>query len=544
MIYSLILKHSLVFYALFGYSHAGPVFSTDDLGYDENGKLDSYHLVYPTSNAKKNCPVTNARVSSHGIIKTALDGDALKLVFPDFVEDGGSADNGSDTRCVAACLERGTDRSVAGYPMSHKVWKGDIKDQDSFLKWFSASCTSIEVCLMNYVSEESNIDIFWINHQKEEVQVNTLSYGERNTRCFTSYLGHEFTVKTTDGVYLDGFTVEYPLTRFFGKLPAPDFSVTPGQYDRQIESTLRNEWSRHEVPKRTFSPLGFSKGRLPNDVFASMGAFYYNNRKEKCREEWQGKGVYVNWWESEVFFIQVPWGMKDIWQNRLSSLVSAWVGEPVEQTVMYGLRQYQSGARLLTHVDRLNTHVVSLIVNVAQGNLTQDWPVEVFDHGGRLHEVVMKPGDIVYYESAKNLHSRNRPLMGKNGYYVNLFTHYRPRNMDEQWYKLSTPVGREPLMEVEGSCKVPANDTEHNGYGAVKCDDARLGKFLSPTLFVAKSPDDLIEWWRRTGPNNIVLEVDNNGIGATDQDYVSEDGTNYIADENHVDNTVEGSDEL
>jgi hypothetical protein len=31
-------------------------------------------------------------------------------------------------------------------------------------------------------------------------------------------------------------------------------------------------------------------------------------------------------------------------------------------------------------------------VNIAQGNLSQDWPVEVFDHYGRLHEVVMEPG--------------------------------------------------------------------------------------------------------------------------------------------------------
>jgi hypothetical protein len=30
--------------------------------------------------------------------------------------------------------------------------------------------------------------------------------------------------------------------------------------------------------KRTFTPLGFSKGRLPDDVFASMREFYYNNR--------------------------------------------------------------------------------------------------------------------------------------------------------------------------------------------------------------------------------------------------------------------------
>ena len=70
----------------------------------------------------------------------------------------------------------------------------------------------------------------------------------------------------------------------------------------------------------------------------------------------------------------------------LLDLVEAWAGVPVEQTVMYGLRQYETGARLLTHVDRITTHAVSLIVNVAQGNLTEPWPVEVQDHMDRLHE--------------------------------------------------------------------------------------------------------------------------------------------------------------
>lgn len=66
----------------------------------------------------------------------------------------------------------------------------------------------------------------------------------------------------------------------------------------EIIETLENEWTRHNVVKRTFSPLGFQKGRLPNDVFASMGAFYYNNRHHKVFEEWGDRGVFVNWYES------------------------------------------------------------------------------------------------------------------------------------------------------------------------------------------------------------------------------------------------------
>jgi len=27
-------------------------------------------------------------------------------------------------------------------------------------------------------------------------------------------------------------------------------------------------------------------------------------------EEWGGKGLYVNWWETDVYFIPMPWDLK------------------------------------------------------------------------------------------------------------------------------------------------------------------------------------------------------------------------------------------
>ena len=79
---------------------------------------------------------------------------------------------------------------------------------------------------------------------------------------------------------------------------------------------------------------------------------------------------------------------------------------------------------MLSHVDKIVTHAVSLIINIAQFNVTEPWMVEIYDHANRLHEIEMEPGDIVYYESAKLLHGRMKPLTGPGSYYVNLFAHY------------------------------------------------------------------------------------------------------------------------
>lgn len=502
------------------------------LTYDENGRLASYHLVFPLGNIAKNCPAIET--NRYGIQLAALQGEALEMVFPGYDD---SSDQ--DSPCVAACLERGAERTIAGYAMPDKLYDASTADI-SFGSWIVDNCAAVEVCLMNYVDEEYDLENYWIPPSGEEPKLGqVLKYGERNTKCFHSYLGHKFQVKNSrDGSIVANYTVEFPMTLGFGQNPRHKQDIQPRQFDGTIKSTLQSEWEKKNIPQRTFSPLGFAKGRLPNDVFAAMGAFYYNNRQNKQIEEWKGKGVFVNWWESDVFFIQIPWHMKDKWQHRLADIVSAWVGIPVEQTVMYGLRQYESGARLLTHVDRLHTHVVSLIVNVAQGNLNEEWPVEVFDHYGRLHEVVMEPGDVVYYESAKNLHSRNRPLTGENAYYVNLFTHYRPVGEGDEWYKLPTSNGSEAVMEAEGECRVPpqvvSKETEYLGYGRVKCDDPRLGRNISPSLFVAKSHEDLIEWWERTAPAVITsngIDMDESEIQPyvdDDDEYVDADGKDEL----------------
>lgn len=223
---------------------------------------------------------------------------------------------------------------------------------------------------------------------------------------------------------------------------------------------------------------------------------YHSNPPHRLMEEWDSKGVYVNYWETDCNFIQIPWELKRWWQLRLKDVVQEWAGVEIEQTDLYGMRQYEAGARLLTHVDRINTHAVSLIVNIAQGNLTQPWTVEVYDHADRLHEVQMEPGSIVYYESAKALHGRNTPLAG--GYYANLFTHYRPIG-DPEWYLKENPEGTpEPLMDV-GKCELVGKPNEYSS-GAVKCENDAIGPHLSPSMFKAASGDDLYNWWLSVGP--------------------------------------------
>jgi prolyl 4-hydroxylase len=55
--------------------------------------------------------------------------------------------------------------------------------------------------------------------------------------------------------------------------------------------------------------------------------------------------------------------------------------------------------------------VSSCIIQVAQ-DLNEDWPIEVYSHDGKAHNVTMKPGEMVLYESHTVLHGRPFPLNG------------------------------------------------------------------------------------------------------------------------------------
>ncbi len=106
-------------------------------------------------------------------------------------------------------------------------------------------------------------------------------------------------------------------------------------------------------------------------------------------------------------------------------------------------------------MDREQTHALSLIINVDQGDIRKPWPVEIYDHHDRLHEITMEPGDIVYYESARSLHGRMQPLEG--AYYANIFAHYRPINelgvADPLWYRQPNPSDNNAVGELD-NCKL------------------------------------------------------------------------------------------
>ena len=89
--------------------------------------------------------------------------------------------------------------------------------------------------------------------------------------------------------------------------------------------------------------------------------------------------------------------------------------------------EYYTGNVLKNHVDRINTHAISVILQIGQelGEVGEDWELEVIPwYTGDRNHVLLKPGEMLLYESA-NLYMAGRSrLRGKCLRMA--FLHYRP----------------------------------------------------------------------------------------------------------------------
>eukprot|EP00617_Octactis_speculum_P010351 CAMPEP_0185796728 /NCGR_PEP_ID=MMETSP1174-20130828/161241_1 /TAXON_ID=35687 /ORGANISM="Dictyocha speculum, Strain CCMP1381" /LENGTH=257 /DNA_ID=CAMNT_0028492119 /DNA_START=534 /DNA_END=1304 /DNA_ORIENTATION=- len=176
---------------------------------------------------------------------------------------------------------------------------------------------------------------------------------------------------------------------------------------------------------RSYSSEGYLKLPLPQTTYEWLQEWYLQN--EELEEQESNAGAVGTQHEVPWFVRHVPGDLKDRLALEVRPMLAEWSGfteEELELTSCYGIRRYVNGSKLRMHVDTVQTHAVSVIINVAQENMEEDWVLEIKTHDGTYSYVTMTPGDVVLYESAKCLHGRPDPLKGDS--YANIFLHFKP----------------------------------------------------------------------------------------------------------------------
>ena len=173
-----------------------------------------------------------------------------------------------------------------------------------------------------------------------------------------------------------------------------------------------------------FTKKGFKKTKLNKDLYAKILSFYKDNQHLSVEEVRGSDFIYTE--DSQIpasSMIELPDDMRAEIHSLLQPQLSKWCGKALEPTFVYGIRTYHNGAILKPHRDRLNTHIISAIINIDQ-KINKPWPLHIEDNYYRLHKVFLQPGEVVFYESARLLHGRPQALNGE--LFANIFVHYKP----------------------------------------------------------------------------------------------------------------------
>ena len=62
--------------------------------------------------------------------------------------------------------------------------------------------------------------------------------------------------------------------------------------------------------------------------------------------------------------VESPHAVRSVLFRILGRMLAAWTGIELEASEIYGIRRYHNGSWLMMHTDRIETHVVSAILQV------------------------------------------------------------------------------------------------------------------------------------------------------------------------------------
>ena len=198
--------------------------------------------------------------------------------------------------------------------------------------------------------------------------------------------------------------------------------IVPSTKENEIQNMVKKFKTTHKtIP--SYTEVGFLKDKLNVHLVSKIRTFYNENQQHLKTEVVAGGYIETDSKQSASETIELTDDLRNEIHSSLLKKAESWSGTKLLPTYVYGIRIYNRGAKLNPHRDREETHIIGVIINIAQ-EVEQDWPLEIEDHQGKKHQLILKPGEIILYESALLDHGRPSPLEGKK--FVNVFCHYMP----------------------------------------------------------------------------------------------------------------------
>jgi len=197
-----------------------------------------------------------------------------------------------------------------------------------------------------------------------------------------------------------------------------------------VDNQMRNLYLSPAFP--AFSKtLGFKAMPIPQPFHEWLLEFYQRRLPSRRVETWDSESTQMSFVEVKTAFVDmdIERTAKEEYANKyLKPLVEEWAGVEVELTSFYGQREYPDRSFLKNHVDRIDTHVLSVTLSISKLDKEKaeahPWPIEVVDWEGKHVRYNHPAGTMVLYESAKLMHGR--PYRNAGGTHLGAFCHFSP----------------------------------------------------------------------------------------------------------------------
>lgn len=225
-----------------------------------------------------------------------------------------------------------------------------------------------------------------------------------------------------------------------------------------------NQWLAyaqfHMVPN--FTEHGYEMVPMPVDVHTELkeyleSAMQHETHKEGAVNIISEHGEAADKYDNQELVHKV--------HGQLQSMHEEWAGVSLEKTSAFGFRVYRGGNVLKKHVDRVETHIISSIVHIGR-DIDEPWYLSILNNDGVAQHVDLKPGHMLFYESARLMHWRSGKMKGR--YYCSLFLHYKP---------VGWPLTEQGLIDVATTQKWDTDTSTDIQYAAQDIDLADQPKF-------------------------------------------------------------------
>lgn len=257
---------------------------------------------------------------------------------------------------------------------------------------------------------------------------------------------------------------------------------------RQVEE-IEDQSSRFEAYVQTlsasivqpnFTEHGFGLARAPDDLMEALRQGIYDGLEAGPREEAHYPAIAGK----RPWFIDRPDLMTRV-LKELQHFPEAWSNMELTPEIAYGFRLYRNQSNLYMHVDKPQTHVISFILHIDSSEDAEPWPILIEDYQGTTNEVILKSGDMLFYESSKCFHGRPHTFNGS--WYSSVFVHYYPKHgyketfndrekvwaLPNHWQDAPTTVHETPIVMHGTTFEEPSCP---NGW----CQTQRTKKWSGP----------------------------------------------------------------